>query len=543
MINTSITQSFDWLDFLSGLGIFLLGMLVLEKSLAHGAQSGVRKWLFNHTKTPLAAIATGTSVTAFLQSSSLVTLILMAMVGANILPLTNAIGAVLGANLGTTFTGWLVTVLGFKLELGKMALPILGLGGLMAVFFESRTRLYTLGGLLCGIGLLLFGLSLMKTSVEMLPEVLDLPKLIDRPAFVLLLFGAILTAIIQSSSATMMIVLTLLHAELIQLQEAAALIIGADLGTTSTSALAALKAQSTRRSLAAAHILFNIVTDLMAFIIFLPLLPWLQSVWIVTDPLLQLVLFHSLFNIFGILLFYPFLNSFARLINTWFEHPNTQVTHFIHAVPSSETELAIIALDKEVKSLQADVLRFCWRAVDGKQHTVRYQNLKIHEGEIIQYGTCLSHPASPLLLSAARDCIYAAKSLGDVVEDWALEHTPRDSKDVIDLLYSWRSNFRRHLAMIRQLCYQSKQSLPLELDAIDRALKKTYRSQMDALHLFATHQDVGEEELSTLLNLNRELLNSLQSLRSSVSGLNLSKQYIPSSTGASSFGKESKLMP
>ena len=515
----AIFSKFSWLDLLFGLGIFLLGMLVLEKSLAQAAQAGVRKWLFNYTKTPIAAIATGTCVTALLQSSSLVTLILMAMVGAKVLPLTNAVGAVLGANLGTTFTGWLVIVLGFKLQLATMALPLLGCGGLIVVFFESHRRLFALGGLLCGLGLLLLGLALMKSAVETLPEVLDFKLLVGMPSIIFLLAGTALTAIIQSSSATMMITLTLLHAQLIQLPEAVAFIIGADLGTTSTSVLGALKAQSTQRRLAAAHILFNIVTSLIAFVVLLPLLPWLILLWPTKDPLLQLVLFHSSFNVLGILLFLPFLSLFTRILDRLFRAPEKVVTRFIHSVPTAEQTMAIVALGKEVHDLQSEVLRFCWRAVDGKQHAVRYQRLKIREGEIIQYGAQLTHAAGIQLMSAARDSIYAAKSLTDVVEDWALEKEPHVANDIKRLLHKWRSQFRRQLAMTRQLYTLLKDSNIIDPDAIDRALQNTYRSQTQDLHRFAGDATVSKMDLSSLLNLNRELYNSLQSLRNAVVGL------------------------
>ena len=511
-----IVSKLNWLGLVFGLGVFLLGMLVLEKSLAQAAQDGVRKWLFNYTKNPIAAIATGTCVTAFLQSSSLVTLILMAMVGANVLPLAHALGAVLGANLGTTFTGWLVTVLGFKLQLAAMALPLLGCGGLIVVFFESHRRLFALGGVLCGLGLLLLGLALMKSAVETLPEVLDFQILAGMPPIVFLLAGTALTAIIQSSSATMMITLTLLHAQLIQLPEAVAFIIGADLGTTSTSALGALKAQPTRRRLATAHILFNVVTDLTAFVVLLPLLPWFTSLWPTEDPLLQLVLFHSSFNVLGILLFLPFLGTFTRLLNRLFCSPEKIVTRFIHSVPITEQTMAILALSKEVLDLQNEVLRFCWRAVDGQQYVDRYHRLKIREGEIIQYGTQLIHATSTQLMSAARDSVYAAKSLTDVVEDWALEKESHVTHDIKRLLHAWRSRFRRQLAMIRQCYALLKDSDITELDAIDRNLKDTYRSQTQALHRFASDSTVSEADLSSLLNLNRELYNALQSLRNAV---------------------------
>jgi Na/Pi-cotransporter len=503
----------------SGLGIFVLGMHLLEKSLAQGAQSGVRRWLFTYTKHPFSAIMTGTAVTAFLQSSSLVTLILMAMVGANMLPLAHAVGAVLGANLGTTFTGWLVTFLGFKLNLSEMALPVLGLGGLGVVFFDRQRWATMLGGIFVGIGLLLLGLDLMKTVVEALPSVIDFDRLTGMPGFVFLLAGAALTAVIQSSSATMMITLTLLNAGLIQLPEAAAFIIGADLGTTSTSVLGALRGQATRKRLAAAHILFNLVADLLAFFLVLPLLPWFIQWWPTEDPLMQLVFFHSSFNVLGIAVFLPFLRQFTRLLDRFFQEKTHPITRFIHAVPAVESGVAIIALFKEVMAIHAAVVRYCYRAVDGRQHTVRYQQLKTWEGEIIQYGTQLTHPASADLLAVARRCVFSAKSVNDVVEDWQLAESNSAQAETQEVLADWQKRYRRQLAQVRQLSYFTRTAGTVETATLAQALRANHQMQTQALHQLARNEQVTELALSTLLNLNHELYNALSGLCETVASL------------------------
>jgi phosphate:Na+ symporter len=522
-----MVENLNLLQLLSGLGTFLLGMSLLEKSLAQGAQTGVRRWLFNYTKHPLSAIFTGTAVTAFLQSSSLVTLILMAMVGANVLPLSNAVGAVLGANLGTTFTGWLVTFLGFKLPLADMALPFLGFGGLAVVFFDRYRLASFFGGILVGIGLLLLGLDLMKTAVEALPSVINFGELAGMPPFVFLLAGAALTAVIQSSSATMMITLTLLNAGLIQLSEAAAFIIGADLGTTSTSALGALRGQATRKRLAAAHIFFNIVADVAAFFLVLPLLPWMTQWWPTKDPLMQLVFFHSSFNVLGIVLFLPLLGYFTALLNRLFREAHQPVTHFIHAVPPAEPSVATIALFKEVCALQVAVMRYCFRAVDGHQHLVRYQRLKAWEGEIIQYGTQLTHPVSAQLLAIARDSVFAAKSVSDVAEDWTLAEEATARADIQDLLLLWRKRFRRRLALLRQLSTLASKSGQVDTESFSLALRSVYQAQTQALHHLAANEQVSEVQLSTLLNLNHELFNASSDLCATISALIHAKPELP----------------
>ena len=133
-------ESFDFWRFLAGLGIFLLGMLFIEEALKNLAGRTFKKFLRKHTSHPVKGILSGTVVTALLQSSSVVTLMLLAFVGAEIMTLRNAIGVIFGSNLGTTFTGWIVTLLGFKLEIESFALPMIAIGGLVRVFLNGKGK-------------------------------------------------------------------------------------------------------------------------------------------------------------------------------------------------------------------------------------------------------------------------------------------------------------------------------------------------------------------------------------------------------------------
>ena len=272
------------IDLLIGLGIFLFGMNQLERGIESLSSAWIKQWLARTTRNPLGSVLSGTAITALLQSSSMVGLIILAFASAGIIPLYNAIGVLLGANLGTTFTGWIVATLGFKLSLSAAALPAVGLGCLIQVFADAWPKIRAAGALLFGLGLLLFGLALMKDAVAGLPEQLDLEQLREFGPLQFLLVGAVLTAVIQSSSATMMIALTALHTGIIDLPGAAALIIGADLGTTSTTALGSIKGSPIKRQLALAHFLFNLIVDLLAFLVLLPALPKLLQWTGLQDP-------------------------------------------------------------------------------------------------------------------------------------------------------------------------------------------------------------------------------------------------------------------
>ncbi|MCW9000432.1 MAG: Na/Pi symporter, partial [Kangiellaceae bacterium] len=247
--------------FVSGLGFFLYAMKLLEQTLKQTAGYRLQKSISEKTDTPLEAILTGTVSTAVLQSSSLVGLIVLALCAAGMLPLFNAIGVMIGANLGTTFTGWVATFIGFKLHLTESSFYIVGLAGIVHIATKNQKLLHT-STIFIAIGLLLIGLDLMKSSSAGIAEQIDINEFKAHSVFYFLFLGVALSAIIQSSSAVMMITLSALNIQVIELHHAAALVIGADLGTTSTILLGSIKGAGIKRQLASAHLLFNLVTDI-----------------------------------------------------------------------------------------------------------------------------------------------------------------------------------------------------------------------------------------------------------------------------------------
>ncbi|MCG8537698.1 MAG: Na/Pi symporter [Pseudomonadales bacterium] len=291
------THSF--IAFFSGLGLFLFGMMLLEKGIKSLSSESFRLFLRKTTSNPVSALVGGTLTTMVVQSSSMVGLMMMAFVGAGVIPLANGVGVVLGANLGTTFTGWVVTTLGFKLKLFEYAMPLMGLGAFWIVILNNQPRWKAWGNLILGLGLLLFGLDAMKTSMEQVAASFDIQMLQGYPAIVYLLVGVAFTAVIQSSSAAMIITLSALSAGIVDLPSAAALVIGADLGTTSTLALGGIGASAIKKQLALAHVLINVVTATQAFVLLGFYLSLVEGVLGANDPLYSLVAVHSLFNLIG----------------------------------------------------------------------------------------------------------------------------------------------------------------------------------------------------------------------------------------------------
>ena len=227
-------------EFIAGLGLILYAMHLLEQALKQTAEFSLHKFLAQNTNSPLQAIFTGTISTAILQSSSLVGLIVLALCGAGILPLINAIGVMIGANLGTTFTGWIVTTIGFKVNLSAYAFYFVGFAGLTRIIIK-QSSLQRTSEVIIALGLLLLGLDLMKGAASGVSDFIDVQSFREHSVVYFFILGILLSAVIQSSSAVMMITLSALNIQVIELQHAAALVIGADLGTTSTVLIGSIK--------------------------------------------------------------------------------------------------------------------------------------------------------------------------------------------------------------------------------------------------------------------------------------------------------------
>ena len=244
------TGTLDLWSIVVSIGIFLLGMHLLEQGLQGIGSKTLKQFLQAQTNSPLKGVFTGTLVTAFLQSSSLVGLIVLAFVGAGMLEMRNALGVILGSNLGTTVTGWMLAVLGFKLDLARFYQPLVAIGAFLTVFLPAGRRPYYLGNLVLGLGLLLMGLGTLITSLENLVPQVDTAILRGQGLLVYCLIGAVLTALVQSSSVVMMVVLSALHAGVISVTEAIPIAIGSNIGTTSTVLLGAVDGLVEKRRVA-----------------------------------------------------------------------------------------------------------------------------------------------------------------------------------------------------------------------------------------------------------------------------------------------------
>ncbi len=308
-----------------GVGLFLLGMNMMTDGLKLAAGSLLRDLLARWTSSRWRGLLAGALVTALVQSSSAVTVAVIGFVNAGILTLPRAVWLIFGSNVGTTMTGWLVAVIGVTLKVEGFALPAIGIGMIVQLVGHPSNRIAAAGRVLAGFGLFFLGIGLLKDSFTGAAQAIDLSVYGDLSIFSSLVFIAVgigMTTAMQSSSAAVAIALTAAAGGLIEIGPAAALVIGANVGTTSTGILAVLNATPTAKRVAVAHCLFNVLTGIVA-VILLPLLiifiEWLQqALKLHPDPATSLALFHTTFNIIGVLLVWPLSRPLIRWLETRF---------------------------------------------------------------------------------------------------------------------------------------------------------------------------------------------------------------------------------
>lgn len=310
-------MSSDLLLAVGGIGLFLLGMLVLTEGLKDLAGDAQRRLLARFTTNPAKGAVAGAVTTAVIQSSSATTITAIGFVGAGLLTFPQALGIIFGANIGTTMTGWLVALIGFKLKLGVIVLPLVLVGALLRMFAHGRLR--ATGWALAGFSLLFIGIDAMQQGMaayEGFVTPTDFPGDTLLGRLQLVMIGVGITLVTQSSSAGVATAMVALASGAISFPQAAAMVIGMDVGTTFTAALATIGGSRAMRQTGYAHVIYNILTGLMAFVLVgfysdtvAPLISDGRG-----DAQVALVAFHSLFNLMGVLLVLPFAAPFARMI-------------------------------------------------------------------------------------------------------------------------------------------------------------------------------------------------------------------------------------
>jgi phosphate:Na+ symporter len=352
-------SSFDFWKLLAGVAIFLLGIRFLEESLQQLTGRQFKLFLKKQTESKVKAIGGGALVTAVLQSSSVVSLMVLAFVGAGIISMQNALAVILGANLGTTVTGWIVAVAGFNMNIEALALPVAGLAGIGFAVFNRESKWYNWCRFLLGFSFLFVGLGYMKSGMEGFVTAVDLRQYAHAPLVVFFIIGFIITSLIQSSSATMAVTLSALYTGVFTMNDSIAIVLGSEVGTTIKLFVASVKGAAAKRWVALGNFLFNTITVALVLIFLFPLSRLITDVMGIKNDLIALVFLQSLVNIIGIILFYPFLGIFGRFLERQFKKDEDQ-TMFIHKADLQVTQAALIALEKETRHFINIVLDYTW---------------------------------------------------------------------------------------------------------------------------------------------------------------------------------------
>ena len=379
---------------LGGLGLFLLGMIIMTDSLRNLAGDAMRKLLLRFTHTPLSGAVTGTVATVIMQSSSATTVAAVGFVGAGLMGFSEALGIIFGANIGTTIKGWIVVLLGFKLQIGSVLVPLILLGALMRLFTKDRWA--NIGMAIAGFGLVFFGIYLIQQGM------LDVQKLVTPESFPadtfsgriqLLLMGILFSAVTQSSSAGVAVTLTALFAGAVNFPQAAALVIGMDVGTTVTAALATIGGTVGSRRTGFSHVIYNCFTGIGALLLISPYVLLWQ--WWGPDALknhaeIALIAFHTTFNLLGVVIVLPLTHKFAHMMERLIPETEPSYTRSLDKALLHDPALALTAVQSTLRNEAVALLKHIVYLM-GDMTNGRESNLLELKYELIKTQSYIDH--------------------------------------------------------------------------------------------------------------------------------------------------------
>src|SRR5690606_17426870 len=333
-----------------------LGMNMMTDGLRLAAGDSLRTWLAHSTATRPRAAGSGFLLTALVQSSGVVSVATLGFTNAGILGMRQAAWVIFGSNVGTTITAWIVALIGLNLKIDVLALPFIGVGIIMQLAAGTR-RIGHIGSALAGFGLLFLGLDFMKNAFADTATLLPVAKLGAGTIWDLMiavLAGAVLTALMQSSTASLAVVLTASAQGLVTPMLGAALVIGANVGSTFMVVLASMGATAAAKRLATIHLSFNVITAIVAFLLLSPLW-WITSILANTlhqnTLAAQLAVFHSLFNVLGLLLMWPLADYLLKWVEGLFHQREVATTElqYLDETVMAVPEMGVAALSSELR--------------------------------------------------------------------------------------------------------------------------------------------------------------------------------------------------
>ena len=522
----------------AGVGLFVFGMNLLEGSIKDLSGREFKIFLQRITKNRISAASGGVVVSAILQSSSLVSLMVLAFVGAGVFTLKNALAMILGANLGTTVTNWLVVALGFKVDMEIAAYPSICLGGIMFILFNNKKAIKEISFFFFGFGLLFIAISFIKQAMESQVGTFSFEDYKEMPLVTFLLIGFLITVIVQSSTITMALVLSALHLSVINFTSAAIIVLGSEIGTTIKIVLGSMGGVSNKKQVAVGNLLFNLLLAFFVFFFLNPLLFFITDVLKIKDSLIALVTFSSVINFISILMFLPFIDSFANFLEFLFKDSTPVASAFISDINKDNKRSILSLFKKEVAYFIHNGLLFNLSLFDSKciishnhdefealnkkrnfttkTQEEKYIYMKQWQGEIQAFFIKYKQELKPdeaekfmKLNSAVRSVMYSVKSLKDV---WLnLNNLRRSSKDIkFNFLMARKKEIESLYGQVNEFLSEevSSNSAHKTLPQLLNMIEQQYELALNDFYKQAKDVSIDYSDITTVINFNRELFSS-----------------------------------
>jgi phosphate:Na+ symporter len=513
---------------IGGIGLFLLGMWLMTEGLRLAAGTALREVLAQSTRTRWRALGSGIMLTAVVQSSSAVTVAAIGFVNAGLLTLGQVLWVLFGSNVGTTMTGWLVALLGLQIKIDLLALPLIGVGMLLRLS-GGDSRRGSVGLALAGFGVLFLGIDVLRDAFTGMAAGISFPSgegFWGVAAHVLI--GALLTLLMQSSSAATALILTAAQGGLLGLDSAAAVVIGSNIGTTGTALIAAIGATANARRAAAAHVLFNLLTGgvaLLALPWLLVLTQWLGG-WVGAPAGVAavLALFHTVFNLLGVMLMWPLSDRLATFLEGRFRSAEEDEARarYLDAATAALPALGIDALNREVARFGSIALRTARsvaqlgtdpaRELARAQRTLAALDAAIDTFVVRLNRAAMTQDSALRLATVLRRAAYYASvvellpAIAAAAQELPAQSVTTSANLVVDV-----GNLRQAAGdLLRQLALQDDASLPVDIEARAAAWDFRYRQLKAALLEAGALGTLPPGAMELLLRSNSALRRSVQ---------------------------------
>ncbi|MBK7690114.1 MAG: Na/Pi cotransporter family protein [Bacteroidetes bacterium] len=550
---------FSIFKLLAGVGLFMFAMYLIEESLKNLSGRNFKLFLKKIARNNVGAAFGGAVVTAVLQSSSMVTMMVLAFVGAGIFTIKNAMAIILGANLGTTLDSWIVATLGFNMDIEVIAYPAIFVGGILLLTMSRRMAIKYISFFLLGFGLLFIGLAFMKSAMEVHVQYFDFAKYASMPLIFFLLVGFGITLLVQSSSVTMALTLSALHFGAVDFLFAAAVVLGSETGTTVKIMLSALDGNAAKKRVVLGNIIFNLIITIFAFAFLRPIVLFITDSLQIKDPLICLVTFSTFVNLSGVLLFIPVLGPFTNLLLRFFKQTNGSATSFVGQARIEEPESALDLFQKEAAYFLYYSLEFN-RAmlaidrgslpldpqfvalVDSKGYPKKniedqYEYIKQMQGEIQSFYLRLRSNLAPKqysvlnqYIASIRSAMHSVKCLHDIETN--ISNMFKSTHDLkYNLLLQSKSQTSILYTKLFTLMQEKGDIDHLQLMKVYHTIYDAYTGLLNTFYKEAQAQPISDIDMTVLINFNRELYGSNISLLVAV------KDFILNETEAGLFNE------